>query len=124
MTTKEYMEFCKEMDEFIQTVRRKTYPYKYRPIDISRKIYGISLPISDNLLLQFHVYDWRYNPIIVMKMEDNLKAYTIEDIRNNTYKCDIYSRLLKWINKKNIFIDNQYEFMQRFIQSGYNLNME
>lgn len=58
---------------------------------------------------------------MILRVGKNLRAFTRDQIKNGCFP-DMVGRIIQWLNKDNIWIEDQVDYVKRLLEADYNVD--
>ena len=91
-------------------------------IGVDKRNWSVEMLFDINKALYYTVYGYKKtDAVVILRYGKNLKAFTREQIKLGCLP-EMISRIIQWINKDSIWIQDQIEYVKELIESDYEIS--
>lgn len=117
----QFTDLIKSLTVLNKAVLKKNLPEinSMMGIGVDKRNWSVEMLFDINKALYYTTYGYKKtDAVVILRYGKNLKAFTREQIKNGCLS-EMISRIIQWINKDSIWIQDQIEYVKELIESDY-----
>lgn len=120
-----FTDLLKTIVDLNRSVLKKQLPTGDSPmysINVLKKHWQAEFLFDITKSLCYTCYEYKYTAaIVILRVGKNLRAFTRDQIKNGCFP-EMVGRLIQWLNKDNIWIEDQVDYVKRLLEADYNVD--
>lgn len=120
----QFTDLIKSLTVLNKAVLKKTLPEvnSMMGIGADRRNWSVEMLFDINKALYYTTYGFKKtDAVVILRYRKNLKAFTREQIKQGALP-EMISRIIQWINRDSIWIQDQIEYVKELIESDYDIS--
>ena len=120
----QFTDLIKSLTVLNKAVMKKNLPEinSMMGIGADKRNWSVEILFDINKALYYTVYGFKKtDAIVILRYGKNLKAFTREQIKQGCLS-EMISRIIQWINRDSIWIQDQIEYVKELIESDYEIS--